>query len=143
MFSKSPNQNVAIMMATYNGGRFLAEQIDSILSQTYRNWVLFIRDDGSTDSTLDVIANYVKRYPERVLAINDPSLKGGGSKENFAAILGWVKKTMTLSTSCSPIRMTYGCLIRLTLSSRLANMRMTMDQFPLWSTLTSWLLIKS
>ena len=67
MFSKSPNQNVAIMMATYNGGRFLAEQIDSILSQTYRNWVLFIRDDGSTDSTLDVIANYVKRYPERVL----------------------------------------------------------------------------
>ena len=92
MFSKSPNQNVAIMMATYNGGRFLAEQIDSILSQTYRNWVLFIRDDGSTDSTLDVIANYVKRYPERVLAINDPSLKGGGSKENFAAILGWVKK---------------------------------------------------
>ena len=74
MFSKSPNQNVAIMMATYNGGRFLAEQIDSILSQTYRNWVLFIRDDGSTDSTLDVIANYVKRYPERVLAIDRKSV---------------------------------------------------------------------
>lgn len=127
MFSKSPNQNVAIMMATYNGDRFLVEQIDSILSQTYRNWTLFIRDDGSTDSTVDIIDNYVKRYPDRVFAINDPSLKGGGSKENFAAILGWVKKIMTLITSCFLIRMTYGCLIRLTLSSRLANMLMTMD----------------
>lgn len=38
---------VAICMATYNGEKYIAEQIDSIVKQTYTDWLLFIRDDGS------------------------------------------------------------------------------------------------
>ena len=45
-------KNIAILMATYNGALYLREQIDSILSQTYGKWHLYVHDDGSTDSTL-------------------------------------------------------------------------------------------
>lgn len=49
---------VAILMSTYNGAHFLKEQIDSILGQTYSDFTLFIRDDGSRDDTCDVIQSY-------------------------------------------------------------------------------------
>ena len=42
---------VNILMSTYNGQQFLAEQIRSIQEQTYTDWTLFIRDDGSSDRT--------------------------------------------------------------------------------------------
>ena len=41
--------NTAILMAVHNGQKFLAEQIESILQQTYANFDLIIQDDGSTD----------------------------------------------------------------------------------------------
>ncbi|QQL49414.1 glycosyltransferase family 2 protein [Mucilaginibacter ginkgonis] len=47
-------------MSTYNGARFLREQIDSVLGQTYRYIELVITDDGSTDGTIDIINDYVK-----------------------------------------------------------------------------------
>jgi len=40
------NENIDILLTTYNGEQFLAVQIESILSQTYTNWKLLIRDDG-------------------------------------------------------------------------------------------------
>lgn len=86
------NNTVAICMATYNGEAFLSEQIDSIIKQSYTNWVLFIRDDNSADSTRTVIDGYVADYPEKIVLINDPDLVGGSSKKNFAAILEWVNK---------------------------------------------------
>lgn len=46
---------VAILMATYNGGNYLKQQLNSILKQTYQNFVLFISDDHSSDNTLDII----------------------------------------------------------------------------------------
>ena len=52
--------DVAILMSTYNGEKFIKEQIDSIINQTYDNWKLYIRDDGSTDNTLNIIKNYVE-----------------------------------------------------------------------------------
>lgn len=62
---------VAICMATYNGGRFVSQQIDSILRQTYSDWVLFVRDDGSTDDTCAVVDSYVSEYPNKIIRIND------------------------------------------------------------------------
>ena len=47
-------------MSTYNGEKYVAEQIDSILDQTYKDIHLYIRDDGSTDGTMDVLKRYVK-----------------------------------------------------------------------------------
>ncbi len=49
---------VAILMSTYNGEKYLKEQIDSILAQTYGEFVLYIRDDGSKDNTQEIIRTY-------------------------------------------------------------------------------------
>ncbi len=49
---------VSVLMSTYNGEKYLKEQIDSILSQTYKDFVLYIRDDGSRDDTLKIIESY-------------------------------------------------------------------------------------
>lgn len=62
---------IVILLATYNGGRFLSSQIDSILAQTYTDWVLHIRDDGSTDNTLSVIREYTQRYPSKIIFHQD------------------------------------------------------------------------
>ncbi|MDY2843374.1 MAG: glycosyltransferase family 2 protein, partial [Treponema sp.] len=49
---------ISVCMATYNGGRFIKEQIDSILPQLSQEDELIISDDGSTDKTLEIIASY-------------------------------------------------------------------------------------
>lgn len=49
-----------IMMAVYNGEKYISQQIDSILAQTLQNWELLIRDDGSDDNTIAIIKKYEK-----------------------------------------------------------------------------------
>ena len=51
-------EKVDILIATYNGERFIKEQIDSILNQTYQNIQLIISDDGSTDKTREILKQY-------------------------------------------------------------------------------------
>lgn len=55
-------KTVAVLMSTYNGEKYLAEQLDSILYQEDVNIKILIRDDGSTDSTKDIIREYQKSY---------------------------------------------------------------------------------
>ncbi|WFQ78874.1 glycosyltransferase family 2 protein [Xenorhabdus sp. SF857] len=50
--------SVDIILATYNGEKYIAEQIDSILNQSFSDFILYIRDDGSTDNTVDIIRSY-------------------------------------------------------------------------------------
>ena len=50
--------SIAILMATYNGARFISEQIESILSQSNQQWHLYIHDDGSTDGTGAIADEY-------------------------------------------------------------------------------------
>jgi glycosyltransferase involved in cell wall biosynthesis len=62
----SPNSSVSalpvlIMMSTYNGSKYLAEQLESILAQSHRAWTLLIRDDGSSDATGSVIEEFSRR----------------------------------------------------------------------------------
>ena len=52
---------ISIAMATYNGEKFLEEQMDSIISQTYSNWELIVSDDGSSDGTVDIINSYMQK----------------------------------------------------------------------------------
>ncbi len=80
---------VHILMATYNGENFIREQIDSFLAQTYADWKLFISDDCSTDRTLDILQEYVHRYPEKIEILNS-SKKMGGAKENFSYLFNVV-----------------------------------------------------
>lgn len=49
------SHQVAILMCTYNGTSYLQEQLDSISAQKYRGWYLYVSDDGSKDSTHDIL----------------------------------------------------------------------------------------
>lgn len=53
---------ISVCMATYNGEKFIRKQIDSIVKQISVNDELIISDDGSTDSTVDIIRDYQKRF---------------------------------------------------------------------------------
>lgn len=52
--------SVSIVLCTYNGARFLREQLDTIVGQTYPLSEIIIQDDGSTDATLGIISEYKK-----------------------------------------------------------------------------------
>ena len=52
---------VSVVMSVFNGQTFLPEAIESILSQTYRDFEFVIIDDGSTDNTPDILAEYASR----------------------------------------------------------------------------------
>lgn len=58
--------DIRILMATYNGERWLAEQLESLMNQTEKGWKLFIRDDGSTDATVKILQRWQERYPEQI-----------------------------------------------------------------------------
>ena len=60
---------VSILLSTYNGELYLNELINSILNQSYSSWELFIRDDGSKDSTNIIIDTYCVKYPEKIFRI--------------------------------------------------------------------------
>lgn len=76
---------IVILMATYQGEAYLEEQLKSIVAQDFPNWRLIVRDDGSTDGTLLLLAAYANRYPERIrVCCNETNL--GGTK-NFLTLL--------------------------------------------------------
>lgn len=73
---------VEILLATYNGEKYLIEQIESIIKQSHRNWVLKIRDDDSSDNTLKIINSYCHSYPDKIFLIKGNGT-GKGAKNNF------------------------------------------------------------
>ena len=77
---------VDILMATYNGERFVGEQIESIQAQTYGKWRLLVSDDCSSDGTLDVVRRYAAG-DERIRIVSE-GVRYGGAKENFFALMG-------------------------------------------------------
>jgi glycosyltransferase involved in cell wall biosynthesis len=77
---------VEVLLATYNGERFLREQIDSILMQDYVNLRVLARDDGSSDATVSILNEYAERLPIRFRVM--PSSPGTGSpKDNFLMLM--------------------------------------------------------
>jgi glycosyltransferase involved in cell wall biosynthesis len=50
---------VAILLSTYNGAQFLAEQLASLKAQSFQDWVLYWRDDGSTDASARIVADFL------------------------------------------------------------------------------------
>lgn len=76
---------VAILLATYNGERYLNAQIDSILCQSYRDWHLYVHDDGSTDGTVAIIHAYANRFPERITVYRYG--RQGSAQRNFLSML--------------------------------------------------------
>lgn len=78
------NTSVAILLATYNGEKYIKEQIDSLLSQTYSDITIFVHDDGSKDSTRQIL-DVLSKENKQIVWLDYPSQ--GGSMGNFLSIL--------------------------------------------------------
>lgn len=86
MTYKNNEPLVSVIMPVYNAGEYLAEAIESILAQTYKNFEFIIVDDASTDNSWKMIARYQKRYPKLIKAIHLTMNmnRGGDSCANIA-----------------------------------------------------------
>lgn len=85
--NKNGNRHeVDILISTYNGGAYLAELLSSLLAQSFTDWRLVARDDGSSDDTVEILKGFAKAHPERVLIIKDTK-KRLGPCQSFAHLL--------------------------------------------------------
>ena len=74
---------VSIGLPVFNGERFLARAVDSVLAQTYEDWELLISDNGSADATVAIAEEYANRDPRIRLRVNERNL---GAVANFEAV---------------------------------------------------------
>ena len=80
------NPKVQILLATYNGEKFLRQQLDSIVNQEYELWELLIHDDGSVDDTINILNEYQNKYPKNIRLLNDKKTFCSASKNFFHLI---------------------------------------------------------
>jgi rhamnosyltransferase len=64
------SQQLLILLGTYNGDRFLREQLESIQRQTVTDWTLLVRDDGSIDGTLEILERF-SQSDRRIVSLHD------------------------------------------------------------------------
>lgn len=77
--------HVCILMGTWNGAQHLSAQLESFLAQSHTDWSLYVSDDGSVDSTRQIIQQFSVDHPERnVHMLEGP---GQGSAANFLSLL--------------------------------------------------------
>lgn len=77
---------VDILMATYNGGRYIAQQLATVQKQSLSGWRLLVSDDCSSDDTTDIVHEYAASDPNIVIV--GEGVRRGGAKENFAYLMG-------------------------------------------------------
>lgn len=75
---------ISIALATYNGEKFLREQLDSLLSQTYQHFEIIIHDDCSVDDTVKILEEYSQKDKRIHFKQNDKNL---GFSKNFESII--------------------------------------------------------
>ncbi len=71
---------ISIILSTYNGEKYIKEQLDSIINQTYKNFELIIVDDFSQDTTVKILKNYLNQYKNIFLYENEKNI---GYVKNF------------------------------------------------------------
>lgn len=77
---------IDILMAVYNGGEFLSEQIESILGQSAGEWHLYICDDCSSDNSFMIASEYGEKYPE-LITVSRNNTPTGSACSNFMGML--------------------------------------------------------
>lgn len=83
-------QKIAILLSTYNGQQYLAEQLQSLQKQSYEDWHLYIRDDGSSDRTTHIIEMFCKS-DSRITWVNERRQINLGVKQSFISLLSDVE----------------------------------------------------
>ncbi|WP_081344381.1 glycosyltransferase family 2 protein [Janthinobacterium lividum] len=77
------SKSIAVLLATYNGEKYIKEFLDSLLMQKNQDFMLIVGDDGSTDSTLAILSSYAEKIDINIL----PGTKKLGPARNFVRIL--------------------------------------------------------
>ena len=83
---KQCDSKIAILLATYNGEKYIQEQLDSLLDQSYQDFKIYIHDDDSKDMTVDILMKYKKMFPKKIKILEGKST--GSPKNNFLYLLG-------------------------------------------------------
>lgn len=82
---------VNILLSTYNGEKYLAAQLDSLLAQTYQNITIYIRDDGSKDNTLSILQKYEQQsahlQTHKIVLLKNVENRNLGYMESFWTLL--------------------------------------------------------
>ena len=78
------HDKVVILLATFNGERFLRDQLSSFVNQHHTNWDLIASDDGSTDGTLPLLDGFRQDVPQHVSLTSGP---GAGFWRNFLSLI--------------------------------------------------------
>jgi len=88
VFTKQKNlkSTTYIVLATFNGADFLVEQLDSLVAQTESHWTLLVRDDLSTDKTIDILKGYSLK-DQRIRLLQNPMEISGDASSNFSALM--------------------------------------------------------
>lgn len=86
---------VSVLLATYNGEKYLREQIDSILNQSYKDFHIYISDDNSKDDTKEIINEYVDKYTSKISLLKQDT-PAGSAKGNFIFLLKNVQSDLYL-----------------------------------------------
>jgi len=77
---------IDILLSTYNGEKYITQQLQSLFDQTVDDWTLWIRDDGSTDNTVAIIETFQQQFPNKIKILQDN--KGNvGSTRSFELLL--------------------------------------------------------
>jgi glycosyltransferase involved in cell wall biosynthesis len=84
------DDNVLVLMASFNGSKYIQEQIESIQNQTRDDWKLIIRDDGSTDNSL-LIINEIIAQDKRIFLLEDAYGSTGSAVLNFCHLLEYAQ----------------------------------------------------
>ncbi|MBC7851881.1 MAG: glycosyltransferase family 2 protein [Pirellulaceae bacterium] len=82
----SQTSSVEIALATYNSETYLAELLNSLFAQTSQQFMLIVSDDGSSDSTLDILHSFGRREPGRIRVL-PPTVRRLGPIGNFSRLL--------------------------------------------------------
>lgn len=73
---------ISILLASYNGEKYIAQQIESILTQTEQNFIIYVNDDCSSDSTYEIEKKYEAMYPDKIKVTRNKK-NSGNAKYNF------------------------------------------------------------
>lgn len=79
---------VDILMATHDGEKYIDQLIESILMQSMQEWCLIIKDDGSSDGTVEIIRTYCSKYPDKIRFISSKNTSGS-AKQNFFELMAY------------------------------------------------------
>lgn len=79
-------EKIAILMSTYNGEQYLSTQLQSIIDQDNNEWHLYIRDDGSSDKTCDIIRKFANEN-NSITFLNDGRIQNIGVAQSFMNLL--------------------------------------------------------